>query len=92
VNADKNRAPVGIGDGDSRAESNENITAPRHHHTIPRGLEEGTQALGDVQRHHTFRNALTRNSAAIKAAVTGIDNNSGSDGGSEWSRGQGGED
>jgi len=77
MHANKNRVTILIRDRDSRAERQEDVGIPGHHHAVTVRLKVRFESLRDVEVHHFFGNALAGDSAAIKSAVAGIDHNNG---------------
>src|ERR1700704_2808628 len=77
MNTDENGVAVGVGDGHARSEWHEDIGVAGHDDAITARLQHVTKPQRDVERHGFFRHALTRNPAAIKAAVAGVDYDNG---------------
>ena len=75
MDRDEGGAAIGVCDSDSRPQRNENIAVASHDHTIPVGLQNPLEPLGHIQRLVFLADPLPGNPAAIKSAVTGIDNN-----------------
>src|SRR5256886_7780009 len=73
MDAYKKRIRVGVGDCSPPPQRNEYIATPGHHDPIPAGGENAFKALRDIQGHILFCNPLTRDSAAVIAAMTRID-------------------
>src|SRR5215468_345573 len=64
---------VGIGDCYPSCQRNEYVTVPGHHNPVAVGSESACKSLRDVQGHILLCYCLTWNSAAVVAAMTGID-------------------
>src|ERR1043166_3604038 len=75
MNAYENCVPIGICNRDSCAERNEHVAVARHDHTIAGRLKNRLESLGDIEIHHALGDTLSWNSATIKSAVTGINDN-----------------
>ena len=77
MDTDKDCVAVAIGYARPLTERDEDIAVARHDHPVTGLAQSCCEPLGDVERDDFFRHALSGNSAAIEAAVAGIDHHGG---------------
>ena len=75
MNGDESRVAIRVSDRHPRSQRNENILIASHDHSVTVGLQDAPQAERDVEGLVFLGNALTGNTSAIVAPVTGINYN-----------------
>src|SRR5947207_10551215 len=75
MDANKNRAPIRIRDGNARSQRNKDVAISCHYYAIARRLQHRFQTLRDIEVHSLLVHALARDAAAVVSAVSGINNN-----------------